>query len=188
MRKKVYLAGDGLKKGNQLLRGIERDAIRALGNVDLTYVWENKDINDKSKSPTAEDIQANDFSAMLHSDIIIADVDNNSVGTSVEMGEMNGVNYMLKALHEIISTASDYAETEEDFNRDVVFEIKSLLSVIPVKTVYWQTSDIRDGATEAETSFRRSHSYNQYLIGTMLMLSGREPMQFEEIIEELRKC
>ncbi|MEC0276930.1 nucleoside 2-deoxyribosyltransferase [Peribacillus frigoritolerans] len=181
--KKAYLAGDGLKKGNQILRGMERDAINALKTVHLFNPWDQKDINDKTKNPTAEMIHEKDFNAMLDAEIIIADVDNNSVGTSVEMGEMNGVNYMLKRLHDIMIVAN-YAKSEEQFNEVVALQVKRLLREIPIKDVYWHTSDVRDGATELEGQWRRSHSYNQYLIGTMLMLSG-EPMKFEEILERL---
>lgn len=183
--KRAYLAGDGLKKGNQLLRALERDAIKSLNTVELFNPWDQKDINDKSKNPTAEMIHNKDFNAMLDAEIIIADVDNNSVGTSVEMGEMNGVNFILKRLHKIIFNAKSETKTDSEFEEVIARSVIELLKEIPVKTVYWHTSDVRDGVVGAEEGYRRSHSYNQYLIGTMLMLAG-EPMQFDEILNKLK--
>lgn len=184
--KQAYLAGDGLKKGNQLLRGMERDAINALGTVELFNPWDQKDINDKTKNPTAEMIHEKDFNALLYSEYIVADIANDSVGTSVEMGEMNGVNYMITRLKEIVRQANQNEIHLDDFNHAVAQGVKTLLNEIPQKKVLWHTSDVRDASSAPEMSYRRSHSYNQYLIGTMLMLAG-EPMTFDSIIDKLKQ-
>jgi nucleoside 2-deoxyribosyltransferase len=96
---KAYLAGDMLKRGSQLLRSCERVDIEKLGTVALFNPMDNKEINDKATNPTAEKIFAKDTEAILESEIIIAEVDNNNVGTTSEMGQIWGINYMLKRIN-----------------------------------------------------------------------------------------
>jgi hypothetical protein len=175
---KVYLAGDGLKKGNQILRNMERDRLKEIKTIDLFNPWDQKDINDKSKNPTAEMIFQKDTNAILNSEIIVADVDNNSIGTICEMGQLWGVNFMLMQLHMIY----DEADGDPDL---FVNGVINLMNKIPLKKIYWQTNDIRDTEIE-EKGIRRSHSYNQYLIGMMLDMAG-EPKKFEEIAREVKE-
>lgn len=174
--KKVYIAGDGLKKGNQILRGMERDAINELGTVALYNPWDQKDINDKSKAPTAEAIFKKDTDAILKSNIIVVDVDNNSVGTTAEMGQVWGINFMLLKLQEIVVNAN----TSDDILEGLV----NLINEIPFKQVHWQTTDVRD-TDIPESGHRRSHSLNQYLYGMMLDMAG-EAKSFDEILGELK--
>lgn len=175
-----YLAGDGLKKGNQMLRMLEREKLRTVSNLDVFNPWEQKDINDKSKNPTAEMIFDKDTKAMLDAEVIVVDVDNNSVGTTSEMGQMWGINYMIKRLDKILEDA----ENAENFAEYVATHVIGLLMEIPYKNVYWQTTDIRDTNTP-ESGHRRSHSINQYLYGMMLDLAG-EAKDFDQILEELK--
>lgn len=174
--KKAYLAGDLLQKGNAILRGIERDQINELGTVKLFNPGDSKEINDKSKAPTAEMIFAKDTAAMLESDIIIMDISNTSIGTVSEAGQMWGVNFMLNKIEGVLSDAESPEEIEEG--------IRALLKEIPKKKVMWHTTDIRD-TNLYEQGIRRSHSYNQYVVGMMHSVSG--PVRtFEEILEELK--
>jgi nucleoside 2-deoxyribosyltransferase len=180
---KAYLAGDGLKRGNQLLRSIERDALNGLGTLELFNPWDQADINDKSKNPTAEMIFAKDTAALLEAEVIVVDVDNNSVGTTSEMGQMWGINYMLDRLAMIVQLAN-MEWNEDDFNHAVAQGVKALLNEIPHKEVHWQTTDVRD-TDIPEAGHRRSHSINQYLYGMMLDMAG-EPKKFDDILEELK--
>jgi hypothetical protein len=182
--KKAYLAGDGLKRGNQILRGIERDALNDLGTLELFNPWDQKDINDKSKNPTAEMIFAKDTQAMLDAEVIVVDVDNNSVGTTAEMGQMWGVNFMLELLDDIVRRSED--ETNPDAkNRIIAAGVRNLMRAIPYKHVLWQTTDVRD-TDIPESGHRRSHSLNQYLHGMMLSLAGEDARSFDSILEELK--
>ncbi|MEX3713439.1 nucleoside 2-deoxyribosyltransferase [Cytobacillus horneckiae] len=174
--KVAYLAGDGLKKGNQILRNMERTAINELGKVELYNPWDQEDINNKQNNPTAEMIVKKDTDAILCSEIIIADVDNNSVGTTTEMGQIWGLNYMVERLQTIIEEATD--------SNEIAIKVKELLVEIPYKEVLWQTTDVRD-TNIPEAGHRRSHSINQYLYGLMLSLGG-EAKTFNEIINELK--
>lgn len=173
----AYLAGDGLKKGNQILRNMERTAINELGKVELYNPWDQEDINNKQNNPTAEMIVKKDTDAILKSEIIIADVDNNSVGTTTEMGQIWGLNYMIKRLQTIIAESA----TQEEISN----KLNELLIEIPYKEVLWQTTDVRD-TDIPEAGHRRSHSMNQYLYGLMLSLGG-EAKSFDEIINELKQ-
>jgi hypothetical protein len=62
--------------------------------------------------------------------------------------------------------------------------VHDLMSEIPMKTVHWQTTDIRD-TDIPESGHRRSHSLNQYLYGMMLDMGG-EAKSFDEILEALK--
>lgn len=167
--KKVYIAGDGLKKGNQLLRAMERDELSKIEGVVLYNPWDNKEINDKSKEPTAESIFREDTKAILESDIIVADIHNDNVGTTFEMGQVWGINYMRDLIVEAL------------LEKRNIWEV---INKIPRKTVYWHTTDIRD-TDIPEKGIRRSHSYNQYLIGGMLDMAG-DRMEFSDIVKKIR--
>jgi nucleoside 2-deoxyribosyltransferase len=177
---KVYLAGDGLKRGNQILRNMERDAINQIEGIELFNPWDDKEINDKSKNPQAEQIFAKDTKAILDAEIIVIDADNDSVGTTCEIGQIWGVNYMLHRVHQIVN--------ESESNDELAEKVHNLLEEIPVKRVYWQNTDIRyvKDADIYEKGLRRSYSLNQYLYGCLLDLAG-EDMTFEEILEELKR-
>ncbi|MGM0846869.1 MAG: hypothetical protein ACQEUT_18075 [Bacillota bacterium] len=173
---KGYLLGDGLKKGNQMLRKMEKDAINKLGTIELFNPWDQP-INDKSKAPTAEMIFSTDTKAILDSEIIVCDADNNSVGSTTEIGQIWGLNFMLGKLHEILlSSESD---------KEVADNLEALLQEIPMKKLYWQHTDIRHTDIK-ESGMRRSHSINQYLYGCLLDVAG-DVMDFEDILEELKK-
>lgn len=173
--KKGYLLGDGLKKGNQMLRKLEKEQIAALGTVELFSPWEQKDINDKRNNPTAEMIFAKDTEAILKSEIIVADADNDSVGSTTEIGMIWGLNHLLNKLEE----AKEQTTNEIDF-ADAVSDI---MREIPKKKLYWHNSDIRNVET-TESGLRRSFSLNQFLYGCLLDVSGEEKT-FEDILKEL---
>jgi nucleoside 2-deoxyribosyltransferase len=177
---KVYLAGDGLKRGNQILRNMERDKLNEIPGVDLFNPWDDKTINDKSKNPQAEQIFAKDTDAILDAEVVVIDADNDSVGTTTEVGQIWGVNYMLHRLLNIVNNSESGGEIAE--------KVRDLLEEIPVKKVYWQNTDVRyvKDAEIHEEGLRRSYSINQYLHGCLLDLAG-EDMSFDEIVSELKE-
>lgn len=186
MKRKTYLAGDMLNKAAQMLREIEANELRKIDSIDLYSPKDDKSVNDKKNADQeglAERIFRNDTKAILESEIIVADI-SQTLGTSIEMGQIAGYNYFIDRLNEIVRKANYEETNEDDFNHSVAQGVKSLLSEIPRKKVYWKTEDVRD-TDIPETGFRRSHSYNAYLIGCLLELGG-EPKTFEEILEILK--
>lgn len=183
-KKKTYILGDGLKLGNQMLRMWEYKRLKELGNLNIYNPWIQADINDKTKNPTAEAIFAKDTNAILQSEVVVADVDNDSVGSVCEIGIIWGINYMLNQLHDILNRASDF-ELETDRNQMIRTELEALLKRIPFKRVYWHCSDIRNVPGATETGLRRSYSLNQYLYGCLLDMAG-DAKTFDQILQELK--
>lgn len=183
-KKKTYILGDGLKLGNKMLRMWEYKKLKELDSLDIYNPWLQEDINDKTKNPTAEAIFDKDTNAILESEVIVADVDNDSVGSVCEIGIIWGINYMLNQLHDILNRASDF-ELETDRNKKIREELEALLKRIPYKHVYWHCSDIRNVPGATETGLRRSYSLNQYLYGCLLDMAG-DAKTFDQILQELR--
>jgi nucleoside 2-deoxyribosyltransferase len=176
--KKVYLAGDCLNKGSQLLRTMEKEEIEKIDGVSLFNPMdaEHNDKKNTVQEGLAERIFANDTKAILESDTIVFDI-SQTIGTSVEVGQVAGINHMLHELRKIVFNANNKEQVA-----DGVF---NLLMQIPYKEVYWKSEDVRDHEIP-EYGYRRSHSYNAYLLGALLKISG-EALTFEEILEELKK-
>lgn len=172
--KKVYIAGDMLKKGSQMLRAYERDTLSKVEGIEVFTPQDEEDINDKTKNPTAEEIFAKDTKAILDSEVVVVDADDNSVGTTTEVGQIWGVNYVLKELHDIV-----------DSGEDIEGKVIELLNNLPLKEVHWHNSDIRNVPGISEEGLRRSFSINQYLYGCLLDVSGKEE-SFENIVNKLQ--
>ena len=90
--KLVYNGGDMLSIANQHEHDRENEQLRSLG-FKVYSPQDDKEINDKtnqtveSNNSLAEKIFEHDTSGMEQSDIIIFEVSNNNVGTSVEIGQ-----------------------------------------------------------------------------------------------------
>lgn len=178
MKKKTYILGDGLKLGNQILRKKEYEELNKLGTLDIYNPWMNEEINDKTKEPTAEEIFRQDTERILEAEIIVADADNDSVGSSVEIGQIWGVNYMLDRLEDALLNSN----SDEEFGKAV----RGIMREIPKKQLFWQCTDVRNVPGLTETGLRRSYSLNQYLYGCLLATGGEE-RKFEDILEELKQ-
>lgn len=153
--------------GNRILRNQERDQMKRLGFEPYSPL-DDKEINDKnnqteeSNNGLAEKIFAKDTKGMLDSDILIFDVANTSVGTTAEIGQWAMV-------HELNQRTND----------------SFLLKRLNNKPIFFHSSDLRD--TEIpEAGYRRSHSYNQYLLGCVYKCNPKGIQNWEEILEELR--
>lgn len=174
---RVYLAGDMLKRGSQLLREQERNQLEQIPGIHVHNPADDEEINDKSRAPRAEEIFRKDTEAILESDVVIFDADDDSVGTTTEIGQVWGVNYMHRRLTEALINSDG---TDADFGK----RVRKLLQEIPYKETYWQCTDIRNVPNAEERGLRRSYSLNQYLYGCLLDMAGMDST-FDEIVAEL---
>ena len=185
-KKMIYLLGDILPRGMKMLREKEAQTIREkLTDYHLYSAIEQKDINDKSAQTVesnnnlAERIVKKDTEAIMKADVIIAEPDNNSVGSSVELGQIEVMNRYHKALAEMISNSKD--------DRECVQMLREFLKKYPHKEVYCHNGDIRR-TDISETGDRRSWSINQYLYGVVLNLTNGKGLEtFEGIVEKLKR-
>lgn len=167
MGKLVYVGGDIMSYGNQLLREKEKEDIRSIG-LKVHSPKDDKEINDKSNQSVednnhlAEKIFDKDSTGMINSDILIFDVSNTSVGTTAEIGQWAMVHRLLQY------TADPYIE------------------MISQKPIFFHSSDLRD-TNIPESGYRRSHSYNQYLIGCVYECNPEGIQTWEEILNELQQ-
>ena len=87
---KIYLAAPIFSESDRLYNEMLACKIeKELPQVDLYVPQRNKDINDKTKCATAEDITKGDFDNNLdHADIVVARVDGDvpPIGTTLEIG------------------------------------------------------------------------------------------------------
>lgn len=162
----VYVGGDLLQLGNNMLRNKEKHDIIKLGYTPYSPS-DDKEINDKSNQTVesnnglAEKIFAKDTKGMMEADIIIFDVANTSVGTTAEIGQWAMV-------HKLASI------TQDSFIRDLAS-----------KPILFHSSDLRD-MDIPEAGYRRSHSYNAYMLGCCYECNPKGIQTWEEILEFLK--
>ncbi len=184
MTKKVYIAGDMLPKGSQLLRAQEREQIKAIG-LDFYNPMDNKDINDKSKVENeglAERIVKADTDAIESSDIIVIEPQPFALGTLVELGQIKGRKDLAKQIIEIAE--------EETFTPEALNKIIQLAVKVDSQKVFPHYEDIRrfEGAGKDEEGDRRSLGINQYVYGVCLDLTeGKGFYEWDEVLKELKK-
>lgn len=178
----VYIAGDMLTQGAQMLRAKEREEIESLG-CPLYNPADQKDINDKQNVEThdnlAERIVAKDSAAIRSSEHLAYDLSGTCVGTTVEVGQSLGMQQLAQELQEVLNQDKDDSELVKDF-QTVVAEILS-------KKHYPHMEDIRHFDI-SEHGQRRSFSINAYLLGATLQLtSGKGFYEWAEVLESLEK-
>lgn len=87
---KVYLAAPIFTEAAQMYNDyVVNKILEKIPDLDIYVPQRNKDINDKTKCATAEDITVGDFDNNLnHTDVVIALVDNDTppIGTVTEIG------------------------------------------------------------------------------------------------------
>lgn len=167
MGKTVYIGGDMLKKGSQLMRNKEKGDLINLG-FSIYSPLEDKEINDKTNQTAegnaslATKIFDKDTKGMLAADVLIFDVDNDHVGTTTEVGQWAMVHRLAK-------------HTDDELIQELV-----------KKPIFFHSTDIR--ATDIpEVGFSRSFSINQYLNGAIQEVNPLGVMTWEEILEHLTK-
>src|SRR5690625_194915 len=100
-KRKTYLGGNMTNEGAKLLRQMEREKLSSLPNIELYNPSDNEDINDKTREPQAEDIFGQDTKALLDADTVIFDA-TGSTGTTTEIGQVWGLNYLIVRLNRIL--------------------------------------------------------------------------------------
>lgn len=188
MKKQTYLAGDLLKKGSIMLRNEESKQLRGVG-VEIYSPIEDKSINDKknqteeSNNGLAERIVRNDTKAIIQSDIIVIEPQDDAKGTMVELGQIKGMKDASRMMHELIEL---FAEQNNDNFEDLKYEVLQLANKLD-KKVYPHYEDIRR-MDLPECGDRRSWSVNQYVYGVCLDLSeGKGFYEWDEIVKELEQ-
>ncbi|MEK2536283.1 hypothetical protein [Tetragenococcus halophilus] len=166
-KKKVYVGGDLLTFGSQMLREWEKQQVENLG-FDIHSAKDDKEINDKSNQTVESNndlpnkIFKKDTDGMVDSDILIFDVANTSVGTTAEIGQW-------AMIHELCE-----------------YTLDPFLTKLASKPIFFHSSDIRD-TDIPETGHNRSHSYNAYLVGCCNRCNEKGIQTWDEIIEELKQ-
>jgi Nucleoside 2-deoxyribosyltransferase len=186
MAKKVYIAGDMLTKGSQMLRALERDQIKKIG-LDFYNPMDNKEINDKknldNNDGLAEKIVKQDTDAIIESDIIVIEPQPFALGTHVELGQIKGMKDMAKMILELADN-----ECGECSTQDILNHIIQLCEKIANKKVFPHYEDIRRFKGVVEKEDRRSLGINQYVYGVCLDLTdGKGFYEWDEVLKELEK-
>lgn len=166
--KKVYIGGgmftdkeiDARLKDEEFMRKILPDA-------EIYDPINNKEINDKTKKPTAKDIFLQDTKKVIESDIITADLDDNDEGLAMELGIAYGIKYMIDIMKSCNSKS----------------DIIDKLRFIPRKTVIATMNDIRQD-TKGEEGIHKSYGKNQYVVGGVQEM-GKIVRHREDINKEL---
>lgn len=180
-QKKVYIGGDMLYKGSQLLREKEKEMIVSRTNCVPYAPQDDKEINDKSNQSEnsnnglAEKIVLKDSKAMTESDILIFDVQRFAEGTICEVGQMLGMRDLAEAIKLIIELGWSLKSIEE------------ICDGILNKQIYCHCEDIRR-TDIPEVGDRRSFYINQYVYGAVLKLTnGKGFMEMEDIIDSINE-
>lgn len=179
---KVYIGGDMLYKGSQLLRKQERDIVKILGH-EVYNPADNKDINDKEAQGNALDlpdrIVIQDTQALKDSDIIILDCQRFAEGTLIELGQITGMKDLALQIEEVL--INEKLSNLEKFNR--IFQI---CNNIIDKKVYPHCEDIRRH-DQPEVGDNRSFYINAYLKGICNWITnGKGLYEWSEIENELK--
>ena len=181
--KKVYLGGDMLKLGSQMLREKEANDIRALG-YKIHNPKDDEEINDKaaqtveSNNSLAEKIVYKDTRGIIESDLIVIEPHENALGTMLELGQIKGMKDMAKMFIDEIQGKDDMIQRVGDY---LAFCEKML-----EKPIYPHLEDVRR-TDIPEVGDRRSWGVNQYVYGVCLDLTnGKGFYEWEEILEELK--
>jgi hypothetical protein len=182
---KVYILGDMLTKGSQLLREKERKDIQRVG-LEFYNPMENKEINDKSKVDNdglAEKIVKQDTDAIYSSDVVVAEPLPHALGSHVEIGQIKGRKDFAK---EVLEMALDNSEQP----LVLLDKIIALAEKVNNQKVFPHYEDIRrfEGAGKDEEGDRRSLGINQYVYGVCLDLTdGKGFYEWSDVLEELKK-
>ena len=180
---KIYIAGDMLLKGSQMLREQEANDLRALG-YEIHSPKDDKEINDKSaqteesNNGLAEKIVYKDTVGIVQSDIVVIEPTSNALGTCVELGQIKGMKDMAYIFFKELEEAEDVSEAIKNY--------AEFCGTIINKKIYPHYEDVRRTSIP-EVGDRRSWSVNQYVYGVCLQLTnGKGFYEWNEILEELK--
>lgn len=187
-KKQTYLGGDLLKKGSIMLRNAEAEELRNVG-VELYSPIEDSEINDKQNQSKedndklAEKIVKKDTKAIIESDYIIIEPQNDALGTMVELGQLKGMKDASEMIMDILIRFKDEGRLSYS---DLYYEMGKLVKRLN-KKVYPHYEDIRR-TDILECADRRSWAVNQYVYGVCLDLTnGKGFYEWDDIVKELEK-
>lgn len=147
---KIYITGNASKKDKALLRELGFDAHSGI----------------ERSNNLAERIDV-----IRKSNFIIAEVDNNNVGSSVEIGQIMEFNWFRDNISSILTRSGD---------KDLRSNLEKFLKEYPHKFVYCHTTDTED------KGMCRSLGINQYLYSVCLELNKLGVLTFDEIITHIK--
>ena len=194
---KLYMLGDMLSKGSQLLRAQEVEQLREIGLQVYSAAEQNKDgdINDK-KNQTKEsnaDLHAHifkkDIDNIMASNVIVANPERYAEGSICELGAVEMFNHIWQVMTDIINDPRLSAEEKVEL-------VNKWLHENPYKETYCYLADIRCTDIE-ESGYDRSFYVNQFVRGCIVAAQtgqrgvpvsqgGIDIMSWEDIIETLR--
>ena len=165
MEEKIYIAGSLFNEAEANQRKLEEEKLRGLGFKNI-YNPINAPCNDKAQLPTAKDIFNGDTKELLESDIIIADISNQSdLGVACELG----IAWACNVINEL--------------SKEMSFE--DILKVFKPKQVIAHLSDIRKSTANNYAGNNIPVGFNQYMIG-MVEHMGIIKDNLKEVLGELK--
>lgn len=190
----IYLVGDLLKKSSAILRKMESDELRSMG-LNVYSAQEDKSINDKtahtveSNNRLHERIVTKDTTAIMESDTIVAGLDESSIGSICEIGQIEMFNRIWDMLDEMMVNSNNLGHFGE--------MVADFMYNYPRKKVFVHIDDIRC-TNIPEVGLNRSYYVNQYLRGICVSAMNRagacasdddvqDIMTWEEVIEKLKE-
>lgn len=178
----IYLAGDMLKKGSQLLRQQEKESLELIPGAKVYAPQDDKEINDKqnqteeSNNGLAEKIVLKDTKGIMESEIVVIEPTNDARGTMVELGQIKG-------MRDAFSGIFAWLSARDDVSIDLLVDMLNELHGKYCKIVLPHYEDVRR-TDIPESSDRRSWSVNQYVYGVCLDLThGKGFYEWDEILK-----
>lgn len=182
----VYLGGDILSAGANLLRDIQRDEINSISGIKCYSPLDDESINDKANAVQeglAERILQNDYYAMYNSDVYTFDVENTAVGTVNEIGIILG---MKRQAEEVLKRLDKVKEKYGSLNQEDE-GLYNFNKTLVDRPVFCYCSDLRQGHGKPYLDpDRAEYSINQFLLGSVLALTNGEGLiSWKEVKERL---
>ena len=177
---KGYIAGSLFNEAEKAQRLHEEKVLNelTLGSVDW-YSPISAPVNDKDKLPTAKDIFSGDTIAVIHSDIIFADLTNNDTGVAMELGVAYGLQYARSIMDKIL-------EMQPPQIRQALEDLMDL-DGIKFKAIYGVCSDIRVPTANQYSGIHVPYGSNQYVIGGLESMDSVIVSNFDGAVDQFKK-
>ena len=194
--KKIYLGGDLLSEPMVEYRKKQRDQLNGILGIEAYSPSDDSSINDKvnaKQEGLAERILKNDYDAMMNCDAFTFDILNHAIGTQSELSILLGMKRQAQITIDRLEELSEINYVDMEGNTTDVFdtlqeEIKEQQKIINTP-VYVYSTDVREGNGHTYADpYRTEVSYNQFLYGVILELTGGEGfISWEEVLNRLEK-
>lgn len=150
-----YIGGSLFTEKQIAQRRLDAKKVAEAIGGDIYNPIDNDEINDKTGTPTAQDIFRQDTNKIIASDVIFADLDDNDTGLAMELG----IAFMANLMRNSIIGALE--------SEDPTAAIVELVNSVPPKMILATSSDIRQDTGNEEGIFK-SWGLNQYVVGGIL--------------------